>query len=130
MMSVKSPRPLEYVPLSPAPPLSSTLTVPPSFAPSPPCTSPSEVYILPSAPLLPVHLPSPAHSRPPPPPQVYARHSALLPCLSPLLPPQVYAPSRTVVVYAPADFADKDADKKPHGIPGLGIKELGPYFSR
>lgn len=43
---------------------------------------------------------------------------------------QVYAPSRTVAVYAPADFADKDADRKPHGIPGLGIKDLGPYFSR
>ena len=43
---------------------------------------------------------------------------------------QVYAPSRTCVVYALADTADKDADKKPHGIPGLGIKDLGPYFSR
>ena len=44
--------------------------------------------------------------------------------------PQVYAPSRTCVVYALAETADKDADKKPHGIPGLGIKDLGPYFSR
>jgi 1,4-alpha-glucan branching enzyme len=43
---------------------------------------------------------------------------------------QVYAPSRTVVVYAPSDFADKDADRKPHGIPGLGIQGLGPYYSR
>lgn len=41
---------------------------------------------------------------------------------------QVYAPSRTVVVYAPSEFADKDADRKPIGIPGLGVKELGPYF--
>ena len=43
---------------------------------------------------------------------------------------QIYAPSRTCVVYALADTADKDADKKTHGIPGLGIKDLGPYFSR
>jgi len=43
---------------------------------------------------------------------------------------QVYAPSRTCTVYALADTADKDADKKPHGIPGLGVKDLGPYFSR
>jgi 1,4-alpha-glucan branching enzyme len=42
----------------------------------------------------------------------------------------VYAPSRTVVVYAPADFCDPDGDEKPWGIPGLGIKGLGPYFSR
>ena len=43
---------------------------------------------------------------------------------------QVYAPSRTCIVYALADTADKDADTKPHGIPGLGVKELGPYYSR
>ncbi len=48
----------------------------------------------------------------------------------PPLSPQVYAPSRTVCVYAPAEFADKDADRKPHGIPGLGVKDLGPYYSR
>lgn len=43
---------------------------------------------------------------------------------------QVYAPSRTVAVYAPAEFCDKDADKKPHGIPGLAVKGLGPYYER
>lgn len=43
---------------------------------------------------------------------------------------QVYAPSRTCVVYAPASTVDRDADKKPHGIPGLAVKELGPYFAR
>ena len=42
----------------------------------------------------------------------------------------MYAPSRTVVVYAPAEFADKDADRKPHGVPGLGILGLGPYYER
>jgi 1,4-alpha-glucan branching enzyme len=42
---------------------------------------------------------------------------------------QVYTPSRTVVVYAPAEFCDKDADSKPAGIPGLGVKGRGPYFS-
>ena len=47
-----------------------------------------------------------------------------------LLCAQVYAPSRTCVVYAPAETADKDADLKPWGIPGLGIKELGPYYAR
>lgn len=41
----------------------------------------------------------------------------------------VYAPSRTVVAYGPAEWADKDADRKPYGIPGLGVKELGPYYS-
>jgi 1,4-alpha-glucan branching enzyme len=41
----------------------------------------------------------------------------------------VYAPSRTVVVYAPADWCDKDADSKPWGVPGLAVKELGPYFA-
>ena len=38
---------------------------------------------------------------------------------------QVYAPSRTVVVYAPSDFCDKDNDT----IPGLGVKGHGPYFN-
>jgi 1,4-alpha-glucan branching enzyme len=40
----------------------------------------------------------------------------------------VYAPSRTCSVYAPAEWADADADRKPMGVPGLGVKELGPYF--
>lgn len=40
----------------------------------------------------------------------------------------VYAPSRTVAVYAPAEWQDKDAERKPMGIPGLAIKELGPYY--
>jgi 1,4-alpha-glucan branching enzyme len=31
-------------------------------------------------------------------------------------------------VYALAEWADKDADRKPMGVPGLGIKELGPYY--
>ena len=43
---------------------------------------------------------------------------------------QVYAPSRTCVVYAPEEFADKDADKRPWGVPGLAIKGLGPYYER
>ncbi|KXZ47568.1 hypothetical protein GPECTOR_34g727 [Gonium pectorale] len=43
---------------------------------------------------------------------------------------QVYIPARTCAVYGPAEWADKDADRKPHGIPGLGIKDLGPYFAR
>lgn len=40
----------------------------------------------------------------------------------------VYAPSRTCAVYGPADWADPEADRKPAGIPGLGVKELGPYY--
>jgi 1,4-alpha-glucan branching enzyme len=40
----------------------------------------------------------------------------------------VYAPSRTCAVYAPSDWADPEADRKPAGIPGLGVKELGPYY--
>jgi 1,4-alpha-glucan branching enzyme len=40
----------------------------------------------------------------------------------------VYAPSRTCAVYAPREWCDKDADRKPMGIPGLAIKELGPYY--
>uniref|UniRef100_A0A1D2AGY8 1,4-alpha-glucan branching enzyme n=1 Tax=Auxenochlorella protothecoides TaxID=3075 RepID=A0A1D2AGY8_AUXPR len=42
---------------------------------------------------------------------------------------KVYAPSRTVVVYAPADTTDAKADSKPEGIPGLGVKGVGPYFA-
>ncbi|GFH32548.1 starch branching enzyme, partial [Haematococcus lacustris] len=42
----------------------------------------------------------------------------------------VYAPSRTVVVYAPAEECDKDADLKSWGIPGLAVKGLGPYYAR
>lgn len=42
---------------------------------------------------------------------------------------QVYAPSRTVVVYAPAEFCDPEADRKPAGIPGLGVKDVGPYYA-
>ena len=41
---------------------------------------------------------------------------------------QVYAPARTVVVYAPAEYADARAEEGPMGIPGLGVKGLGPYF--
>ena len=48
----------------------------------------------------------------------------------PAPPPQVYAPSRTVVAYTLAEFCDKDADRKPHGVPGLGVLGLGPYYSR
>ncbi|KAJ9519583.1 hypothetical protein QJQ45_000668 [Haematococcus lacustris] len=40
-----------------------------------------------------------------------------------------YAPSRTVVVYAPAEECDKDADLKSWGIPGLAVKGLGPYHA-
>ncbi|WIA23688.1 hypothetical protein OEZ85_000382 [Tetradesmus obliquus] len=40
----------------------------------------------------------------------------------------VYAPSRTCAVYGPADWADPEADRKPAGVPGLGVKELGPYY--
>ncbi|KAK9839287.1 hypothetical protein WJX81_005730 [Elliptochloris bilobata] len=41
----------------------------------------------------------------------------------------VYAPSRTVAVYAPAEFCDAKADQGGYGIPGLGVKGRGPYFS-
>jgi len=41
----------------------------------------------------------------------------------------VYAPCRTVVVYAPAENCDAQADAKPDGIPGLGVKGLGPYYA-
>lgn len=43
---------------------------------------------------------------------------------------QVYAPSRTVVVYAPQQYVDPAADAKPMGIPGLGVKGLGPAFAQ
>jgi 1,4-alpha-glucan branching enzyme len=41
----------------------------------------------------------------------------------------VYAPSRTVVAYGPAEWADAQADAAPTGVPGLGVKGRGPYFS-
>eukprot|EP00798_Chlamydomonas_sp_ICE-L_P009847 gene9847-7734_t len=41
----------------------------------------------------------------------------------------VYAPSRTVVIYAPSSTCDPTADCKPQGIPGLGVKGLGPYYA-
>lgn len=43
----------------------------------------------------------------------------------------VYAPSRTCVVYAPADFVDPQApyDGAPkYAVPGLAVKGIGPYF--
>ncbi len=40
-----------------------------------------------------------------------------------------YVPSRTVAVYAPAEWCDAKADEKPLGVPGLGVKDRGPYFS-
>ena len=44
---------------------------------------------------------------------------------------QVYTTSRTVAVYAPADFADATGDEDPTtGVPGLGVKGLGPYYER
>nr|QKY15163.1 starch branching enzyme (1,4-alpha-glucan branching enzyme II) (SBE2) [Polytomella parva] len=42
---------------------------------------------------------------------------------------QVYSPARTCVVYAPAEWCDMDGDRLPGGVPGLGVKGLGPYFS-
>lgn len=41
---------------------------------------------------------------------------------------QVYAPSRTVVVYATSQWCDSQADRKPHGVLGLGVLDLGPYY--
>ena len=41
---------------------------------------------------------------------------------------QVYAPSRTVAVYGPAQWGDANADQHTWGIPGLGIKDRGPHF--
>jgi 1,4-alpha-glucan branching enzyme len=41
---------------------------------------------------------------------------------------QVYAPCRTVSVYAPSEFCDKDAEGDEYGIPGLAVRGLGPYF--
>ena len=40
----------------------------------------------------------------------------------------VYAPCRTCAVYGPSEWADPEADRKPAGVPGLGVKELGPYY--
>eukprot|EP00891_Asterochloris_glomerata_P008249 jgi/Astpho2/8249/Aster-01334 len=40
----------------------------------------------------------------------------------------VYAPSRTVTVYGPAQWGDANADQHTWGIPGLGIKDRGPHF--
>lgn len=42
---------------------------------------------------------------------------------------KVYAPSRSVVAYGPAETTDAEADSKPEGIPGLGVKGLGPYYA-
>ena len=38
---------------------------------------------------------------------------------------EVYAPPRTVAVYAPSIYCDKDNET----VPGLGIKDCGPYFN-
>ena len=40
----------------------------------------------------------------------------------------VYAPCRTVVVYAPSEYCDKDAEHDEYGVPGLAVRGLGPYF--
>ena len=40
----------------------------------------------------------------------------------------VYAPCRTVAVYAPADTVDAKADSNELGVPGLGVKGRGPYW--
>lgn len=42
---------------------------------------------------------------------------------------QIYAPSRTVVVYAPAKFCDKSADSLPRGVPGLAVNGKGPAYA-
>lgn len=41
---------------------------------------------------------------------------------------QVYAPSRTVVVYAPENFVDASAPSSATGVPGLAVKGRGPYY--
>jgi 1,4-alpha-glucan branching enzyme len=41
----------------------------------------------------------------------------------------VYAPCRTVVVYAPSEWVDSESDSTTTGIPGLAVKGRGPYFS-
>ena len=41
---------------------------------------------------------------------------------------QVYAPSRTVVVYAPENFVDSSAPNSATGVPGLAVKGRGPYY--
>ncbi len=40
----------------------------------------------------------------------------------------VYAPSRTVAVYAKAEFCDATGDAAVTGIPGLGVKGRGPHW--
>ena len=76
-----------------------------------------------------------AHAPSKPPHSTTIAHQNPLPASAPPPPPappplsQVYAPSRTVVVYAPSEFCDKDADRKPTGVPGLAVKGLGPYYS-
>ena len=42
----------------------------------------------------------------------------------------VYTPSRTVAVYALAETCDAHSDEGPLGIPGLGVKDRGPFFER
>jgi len=34
-----------------------------------------------------------------------------------------------VVVYAPEEYVDSQADSKPTGIPGLAVKGRGPYYA-
>lgn len=41
----------------------------------------------------------------------------------------VYAPSRSVVVYAPEEHTDPRAGNKEIGIPGLAVLNRGPYFA-
>jgi 1,4-alpha-glucan branching enzyme len=41
---------------------------------------------------------------------------------------KVYTPCRTVAVYAPSEFCDKDAESDEYGVPGLAVRGLGPYF--
>ena len=38
---------------------------------------------------------------------------------------QIYAPSRTAVVYAPAEWCDSENET----VPGLGVKGVGPYYA-
>ena len=38
----------------------------------------------------------------------------------------VYAPSRTVAIYAKSETCDAHADELPTGVPGLGVKGRGP----
>lgn len=41
----------------------------------------------------------------------------------------VYSPSRTVVVYAPAEYVDSKSSESSTGIPGLAVSGTGPYFN-